>query len=117
MALVATLALSLAFAQAPAAHVHEHESTQGHSGSLFHTHVGHPSSQNSEFRDFDPDDDAHFQNWFQSTCFAPILPPVVLTQVSLEAELRITPGRPFETRASVHDPPDSDATPPRAPPV
>lgn len=62
--------LALTFLQAPFQHVHEHKSTQDHPHSFFHTHFPHhyfSVSKSAELRDFDPDDDAHFQDWFSTT--------------------------------------------------
>ncbi len=119
-AIVVTLALALASVQAPVAHSHEHESTQQHPGGWFHTHVGHreaSSEHQAKFRDFDPDDDAHFQQWFCATSIDTGYAQVVLTSVVAMPTTQFAEWLQTEMRPSAHDPPQSDASPPRAPPV
>jgi hypothetical protein len=69
IALLLSAAISLTSMQASASHVHEHESSQQHTGSLFHTHLHHIAAfapHGPVASDFDPDDDAVFHNWL---CF------------------------------------------------
>src|ERR1700724_3369153 len=62
--------LVLTFVQAPFQHVHEHEITQRHSHGFLHTHFPHyrfSASKSAHFDDLDPDEDAHFQDWYATT--------------------------------------------------
>jgi hypothetical protein len=116
---VNVVAILLAFVQAPFVHFHLHESTQKHSGSLFHVHLQHLSPHSSQpgFRGWDPDDDAQFQDWFSATRYHSAFTPVILTAPFITPRLPIARWSPPAITPSAHDPPDISARPPRAPPV
>lgn len=120
VSLLLNLALALAFIQAPFFHVHEHESTKHHPGGLMHCHLPHhgviePSKP--ALCDFDPDDDAHSQDWF-SAAFDGNQSPAIFELRRLE----IVPHRVAEPMTDSlilhgHDPPSLSSSTPRAPPA
>jgi hypothetical protein len=111
---LACIALALTFLQAPFMHVHEHE----HSGPIFHAHYRHIQDLNKapQFRDFDPDDDAHDQSWFSTIVNHLAVQLAVPQQVfcfmpPIESEL--FPAAQIKTG---HDPPKLTQSSPRSPP-
>jgi hypothetical protein len=112
--------LALTFLQAPFQHVHEHESTEHHPHGFIHTHFQHYrllASKPAVFDDLDPDDDAHFYDWFATTV-ADHTPALFLETFSY----RFEPAWSSEYRVeslilSGHDPPGLLRFAPRGPPV
>ena len=119
--IVAILALVLAFAQETSSHVHEHESTERHTGALFHSHLPHvdaPSSEDAEWWDLDPDHDVLFLSWLLTNPTQWRFAPVILVAGQTIAPLpEVTAWRTVTLRPSAHDPPDLDATTVRPPPA
>ena len=118
---VASLALALAFVQAPSSHVHAHESTEGHTGAFFHSHLPHVeamSSEQAEWRDLDPDHDALFLSWLLTnpTQWRPA-PVILVAGQTIVPLLEVTEWRTVTLRPSAHDPPDLDSTTVRPPPA
>jgi hypothetical protein len=115
-----TFVLALTFLQAPFLHVHQHESTEHHSHSFFHIHLPHHRlsvPKSAEFRGFDPDDDAVYEQWFSATISdlsTPLFIPTFTYTVALtwSSEPFIEPNI-----VSGHDPPRLTCSAPRSPPV
>jgi hypothetical protein len=107
--------------QAPSAHIHAHEATERHEGVFLHVHMPHieaPGSDNPEWRDLDPDDDAQSLNWTPIAPNSEGLAPVILREYTLGVPvLALADWQMTDLRPSAHDPPTSRATPPRAPPI
>jgi hypothetical protein len=117
---VLVLAMFVAFIEAPFLHTHQHESTQHHSGPVFHLHLRsiQHSGNGPEFRGLNPDDDAQFQSWLSLTPthltpVAPAVPAQFFTVPALEAS-RSTVDAPQQRG---HDPPPLTTQNPRAPPA
>ena len=114
------VALLLAFVQAPSSHVHAHEATERHIAGFLHTHVPHveaPLSGHAEWRDFDPDDDAHFLSWVSTAPGGEGLATAILlaSYVAPPAPIVVT-RQTTVLRPRAHDPPAIKAISPRAPP-
>ena len=115
-----TLALVVTFAQAPFLHTHQHESTQRHAGTFLHFHLKSACAANRgpEFRDLDPNEDAHNETWFSATSpdSGSVAPAVLPEFASLSADgaRGWTVEAPLQTG---HDPPLVRLKSPRAPPV
>lgn len=113
--------LLLALMQAPSLHSHRHETTQRHGAAFLHTHVAHVEaavSTQPEFRDFDPDEDAHFPSWFSTSRSYPRSDLVICTASNpVAAVADVGEWRTMVLRPSAHDPPLLNAIAPRGPPV
>jgi hypothetical protein len=120
--ILVNLVLALTFLQAPLQHVHEHESTENHPHSFIHTHFSHRSLSDLgkiELRNFDPDDDAQFRDWFSATVDDHFnFPPTFLVALPY-AFAPAWSGEPFAERLilSGHDPPELACSTPRGPPA
>lgn len=120
ISILMNLVLALTFLQAPFQHVHEHESTQRHPHGFIHTHFPHhgfSASESAKFDDLDPDDDAHFLDWFATTINDHAV-PLYLQVFNYSFE----PCWSCESRVALlilsgHDPPGSLPSAPRGPPV
>src|ERR1700716_2706127 len=112
--------LALTFLQAPFQHVHEHESTQRHPHGFIHTHFQHyhfSAPKSVEFNDLDPDDDAHFHDWF-ATAVSDHMPALFLQAFSYSFEPIWSSASDVESLIlSGHDPPGLLQCAPRGPPV
>jgi hypothetical protein len=112
--------LALAFLQAPFQHVHEHESTQRHPHGFIHTHFPHhrfSAPTSAQFDDIDPDDDAHFHDWFTTT-ISDHATPLYLQTFSYSFEPVWSSQSHVEPLIlSGHDPPGLSRSAPRGPPV
>ncbi len=112
--------LALMFVQAPFFHVHAHESTEQHSHRFLHTHLTHTglsTSKTPEVRGFDPDDDAHFLDWFTATIGSLRMPLYLSTPNYSFPPTVVSEKLPEPTIRSGHDPPRLSSTNPRAPPI
>jgi hypothetical protein len=112
--------LALTFLQAPFQHVHEHESTQRHSHGFIHTHFPDhhfSTSRSPEFRDLDPDDDAHFRDWFATTVGDYAVPLYMQTFSYSFEPIWFSEFHVESLILSGHDPPGLLRSAPRGPPV
>jgi hypothetical protein len=114
------MVVALMFLQAPFMHVHEHESTERHPHGFLHTHFSHAhlsASRTPEVRDFDPDEDAHFLDWFTATLGDFQMPLYLPTPVYSFAPTLISAAFSEPAIRSGHDPPHLSRSSPRAPPA
>lgn len=120
ISMLLNVALALMFLQAPFLHVHEHESTENHPHGFLHTHFSHSNvskSRTAEVSDFDPDDDAHFQDWYAAAASNFQLPAYLPTPVYSFAPIVLSEILADRAIESGHDPPHLIRSSPRAPPV
>jgi hypothetical protein len=117
---VLVLAMFVAFIEAPFLHTHQHESTQHHSGPIFHLHIRsiQHSGNGPEFRGLNPDDDAQFLSLVSltPTDLTPVAPaiPVEFFTVPAPEISRLMVDAP---QRKGHDPPPLTPRNPRAPPL
>ena len=114
------VALALMALQAPFLHVHEHKNTENHPHGFLHAHFPHSrasGSQKTEISDFDPDDDAHYQEWFAATPGDLHLPAYLPSPVYFFVPIGFPEVVAETTIESGHDPPHLIRSSPRAPPA
>lgn len=118
--IVLSVVVLAAFIEAPYFHTHRHESTQRHPGPFLHFHVrsAHQGGKAPEFRGFDPNEDAQYENWFCGTPSESGLIAVAIPEEPFVLPAPQESGRSVEVPLrSGHDPPPSSPKNPRAPPA